>query len=139
MKKTDLLQLLDKIAPLSLAMEWDNCGMQTELGKTEINKVYAALEVTDQVIEHAAYLGCGLVIRFDTAQLWLWLVLALAICLIGAGIYHVKKSHIDYTTYNLELVAAAENGDAYAQAALGDCYLFGNEGEKGQRYCLGGM
>ena len=57
---------------------------------------------------------------------WLWLVLALAICLIGAGIYHVKKSHIDYTTYNLELVAAAENGDAYAQAALGDCYLFGN-------------
>ena len=62
MKKTDLLQLLDKIAPLSLAMEWDNCGMQTELGKTEINKVYAALEVTDQVIEHAAYLGCDMII-----------------------------------------------------------------------------
>ena len=61
---------------------------------------------------------------------WLWPLVAVAICLIGAGCYYgykaFKKSQIDYTTYNLELVAAAEDGDADAQAALGDCYQYGN-------------
>ena len=62
MKKQVLLDILNKIAPLSLAMDWDNCGMQIELGKDDIDKVYVALEVTDEVIKHAAYLGCDIII-----------------------------------------------------------------------------
>ena len=62
MKKTDLLKTLDKIAPLSLAEDWDNCGMQVDLGKTEINRVYVALEVTQEVIKAAKEAGADMII-----------------------------------------------------------------------------
>ena len=62
MKKTDLLKVLDKIAPLSLAEDWDNCGMQVDLGKTEINKVYVAFEVTQDVIRAAKEEGADMII-----------------------------------------------------------------------------
>ena len=62
MKIQVLLDILNKIAPVSAAMDWDNCGMQIELGKTDIDKVYVALEITDEVIKHAAYLGCDMII-----------------------------------------------------------------------------
>ena len=39
MKKQVLLDILNKIAPFELAEDWDNCGMQVDLGKTEIGKV----------------------------------------------------------------------------------------------------
>jgi len=59
---------------------------------------------------------------------WRWPLVALLLCLFLAGSYYgykiYKKSQIDYTTYNLDLVAAAEDGDADAQVALADCYYF---------------
>ena len=62
MKKTDLLKTLDKIAPVSLAEEWDNCGMQVDLGKSEINTVYVTLEVTQNVINKAKEAGADMII-----------------------------------------------------------------------------
>ena len=62
MKKQVLLDILNKIAPFELAEEWDNCGMQVDLGKTEINKVYVALEISDEVIEKAAECGADMII-----------------------------------------------------------------------------
>ena len=62
MKKTDLLKILDKIAPVSLTEDWDNCGMQVDLGKKEINRVYVALEVTQDVIKMAKESGADMII-----------------------------------------------------------------------------
>jgi len=62
MKKQDLLKVLDKIAPVSLAEEWDNCGMQTDLGKEEINSVLVAMEITQSVIKRAQELGVQMII-----------------------------------------------------------------------------
>lgn len=60
---------------------------------------------------------------------WLWPVVALAFCLLCVGCYYgykiYKKSQIDYMTYNPELVAAANDGNADAQAALAYCFLYG--------------
>ena len=53
MKKKDLYTLLNKIAPLDLAEEWDNSGIQIDLGKEEINKVLLALEIDNNVVEAA--------------------------------------------------------------------------------------
>ena len=62
MKKQVLLDIINKIAPFELAEEWDNCGMQVDLGKTEINKVYAALEISDDIIDKAAECGADMII-----------------------------------------------------------------------------
>ena len=53
MKKEDLLKALNKIAPVELAEEWDNCGMQVDLGKEEIDRVLLALEISDDIIAEA--------------------------------------------------------------------------------------
>ena len=53
MNKTELLMLLDKIAPLDLSEEWDNSGIQIDLGKQEINKVLIALETDRDVVKTA--------------------------------------------------------------------------------------
>ncbi|MBQ2311645.1 MAG: Nif3-like dinuclear metal center hexameric protein [Firmicutes bacterium] len=62
MKKQVLLDILNKIAPFDLAEDWDNCGMQVDLGKTEIDKVYVALEVSDEIIDRAAECGADMII-----------------------------------------------------------------------------
>ena len=62
MKKQVLLDMLNKIAPFELAEDWDNCGMQIDLGKTDIDKVYIALEISDEVIEKAAECGADMII-----------------------------------------------------------------------------
>ena len=62
MKKQVLLDIINKIAPFELAEDWDNCGMQVDLGKTEINKVYVALEISQDIIQKAAECGADMII-----------------------------------------------------------------------------
>ena len=69
MKKQVLLDILNKLAPFELAEEWDNCGMQVDLGKTEINKVYVALEISDEIIDKAAECGADMIITHHPALL----------------------------------------------------------------------
>ena len=53
MKTSELLYVLEKIAPLQLQESWDNSGMQIDLGTEEISRVLVALEITSEVIEEA--------------------------------------------------------------------------------------
>lgn len=51
--KLELLDTLEKIAPMKLAESWDNCGMQIDLEPKEIKKILVALEITKEVIKEA--------------------------------------------------------------------------------------
>ena len=62
MKKTELFNVLNKIAPLDLQEEWDNCGVQIDLGKDEIDKVLLALEIDKDVVDFAAECGAEMII-----------------------------------------------------------------------------
>lgn len=62
MRKTELLKILNKIAPLELADDWDNCGMQLDFGKTEIDKVFVAMELSGSVVEAAKQCGADMII-----------------------------------------------------------------------------
>ena len=53
MKYKDIVGAIEKIAPPSLAEEWDNCGTQVFAGEEEISSVLVCLEVTDEVIAEA--------------------------------------------------------------------------------------
>ena len=72
MKKQVLLDILNKIAPFELAEDWDNCGMQVDLGKTEIGKVYVAMELSRDVIDKAAECGADMIITHHPLLLPAW-------------------------------------------------------------------
>ncbi len=53
MKTAELIDVLEKIAPLHLQENWDNSGMQIDLGQEETDRILVALEITSEVIEEA--------------------------------------------------------------------------------------
>ena len=53
MKCSNLIEILEKFAPLYLAESWDNPGLIIGRREKEIKKVMVALDVTDSVIDEA--------------------------------------------------------------------------------------
>lgn len=49
----DLIFEIDEIAPRELEEDWDNCGMQINMGNKEIHNVLVCLDITRDVIEEA--------------------------------------------------------------------------------------
>ena len=120
MKKTDLLKTLDKIAPVSLAEDWDNCGMQVDLGKEEINRVLVAMEVTQSVIEKARECGADMIIAHHPL-----LFSYIAITSLRSGnvnennIIDLVKSDIEVYSSHTCFDAAAEGNHDYICRLLG--------------------
>jgi dinuclear metal center YbgI/SA1388 family protein len=50
---SDIIQILDNLAPPSLAEEWDNCGLQLGDPSWPVTKIWVALDPTLQVVEAA--------------------------------------------------------------------------------------
>ena len=48
-----IISVIEEIAPKALSAEWDNSGVQIDVGKKDIKKVLVALEITKAVIEGA--------------------------------------------------------------------------------------
>lgn len=49
----DLITEIEEIAPRDLEEDWDNSGMQINMGNKEVNKILVTLEITKKVIEEA--------------------------------------------------------------------------------------
>ncbi len=57
-----ILDLLDRIAPLELAEEWDNVGLLAGHPDNRVENVLCALDLSLPVIEEAKRLGAGLIV-----------------------------------------------------------------------------
>lgn len=53
MMRHEIIQAFEELAPLSLAEDWDNSGLLIGLEDKEINRVYIALDATDDVVTDA--------------------------------------------------------------------------------------
>lgn len=53
MKMSELISEIEIIAPREMEEEWDNCGMQINMGNQEVNRILVALEITKGVIAEA--------------------------------------------------------------------------------------
>lgn len=62
MKCRELTAILEKIAPLQCACDWDNVGLLAGRSGKNIKKVYIALDATDDVIEEAIRWGADLLL-----------------------------------------------------------------------------
>ncbi|MDR0886836.1 MAG: Nif3-like dinuclear metal center hexameric protein [Clostridiales Family XIII bacterium] len=61
-KTGEFIQSIERVAPKAQAESWDNIGWQIDLGKSEISKVYIALEITNKVIEDAKKRGADVIL-----------------------------------------------------------------------------
>jgi dinuclear metal center YbgI/SA1388 family protein len=62
MRVGDLLGVLEGVAPSRLAQPWDNVGLLVGDEKSPVQRVLAALELTDTVLAEAAAGGCEVVL-----------------------------------------------------------------------------
>lgn len=62
MKCTELMECLEKLAPLSYACSWDNPGLLAGRGEKEISKILIALDATDEAVDMAEREGCDLLL-----------------------------------------------------------------------------
>ena len=52
-KMQELISEIEIIAPRELEEDWDNCGMQINMGREDVERVLIALEITKEVINEA--------------------------------------------------------------------------------------
>jgi dinuclear metal center YbgI/SA1388 family protein len=58
----DIIGVVEQIAPLTLAEQWDNCGLQVGSRSQEVTKVWVALDPLLPVVDAAADQGVDLII-----------------------------------------------------------------------------
>jgi dinuclear metal center YbgI/SA1388 family protein len=57
-----IIDIVDEIAPFSLAESWDNSGLQTGDPGWQVSKILIALDVTEKTLSEAETLGCDMLI-----------------------------------------------------------------------------
>ena len=62
MKLNEFCERMERIAPRSLAMDFDNVGLLAGDKDAEVSKVLLSLDITAEVVEEAAAGDCGLII-----------------------------------------------------------------------------
>ena len=58
----DIYRYLDKKAPFSLQMSFDNAGFLVGRGEAEVTRLMVALDITEEVTAEAAEAGCQLIV-----------------------------------------------------------------------------
>ena len=61
-KIIEVVNALEKFAPLPLQEDYDNAGLQVGLTETEVSGALLCLDVTEEVLDEAARRGCNLVV-----------------------------------------------------------------------------
>lgn len=62
MKIREIVDALERFAPLPLQDDYDNSGLQIGTTETEVSRALLCLDVTSQVVDEAIEKGCGLII-----------------------------------------------------------------------------
>lgn len=61
-KVAEIIESIEKFAPLNTAAEWDNSGWQINLDIKETNKIFLTLNVNTNIVEQAIDNNCDLII-----------------------------------------------------------------------------
>ncbi len=62
MTNSDIIDVLEQLSPPDGALDWDNIGLLVGHRMQETDKVYVALDATDQVIDRAIGQGAGMLL-----------------------------------------------------------------------------
>ena len=90
----EIYQHLDKLAPFSLQMSFDNAGFLVGHGDKQVDKLLVALDITEAVVDEAARMGAQLIVSHHPV------------------IFHPAKSVTDGDPDGRTLLALIEHGVA---------------------------
>ena len=62
MKIKEVIEALERFAPLPLQESWDNAGLQVGLTEAEVSGALLCLDVTERIVDEAAQKGCNLIV-----------------------------------------------------------------------------
>ncbi|MBR7031372.1 MAG: Nif3-like dinuclear metal center hexameric protein [Prevotella sp.] len=62
MKIKEVLNALERFAPLPLQESWDNAGLQVGLTETEVSGALLCLDVNEKIVDEAIQKGCNLIV-----------------------------------------------------------------------------
>ena len=62
MKVKDIVNVIERTAPLKIQDEWDNSGLQVGFLDSEVSKVLVCLDVTEKIVEEASAQGCQMIV-----------------------------------------------------------------------------
>ncbi len=62
MKMTEIIDVIENVAPLHLAAKWDNCGMQVASLKQDVNTIALCLDPSPESIESAIAIGAEFIL-----------------------------------------------------------------------------
>lgn len=62
MTKEELIRCIESIAPKELMEDWDNTGIQLDVGHREINRVLVCLDICSETIEEAIQEDCEFIV-----------------------------------------------------------------------------
>ena len=55
MRKEELIRAIESFCPPDLAEDWDNTGIQIDMGYPEVKRVLTALEITEGVTRSESF------------------------------------------------------------------------------------
>lgn len=58
----DVVRIIEQLAPVELAMDYDNVGLIVGDPKSKVTGIMLGLELTDEVIRHAKESGCNVIV-----------------------------------------------------------------------------
>ncbi|MDR2088471.1 MAG: Nif3-like dinuclear metal center hexameric protein [Clostridiales Family XIII bacterium] len=61
-ERTKLIQQIERIAPPERALDWDNTGVQINVGAAEIKRVLVTLDITEEIIREARALNVDFIL-----------------------------------------------------------------------------
>lgn len=104
----DIYKAIDKLAPFSTQLEWDNSGLIVGNLKAPVTKVYLCLDADIDAVERARELGCELIISHHPA--------------IFRPVKCVSSESVPYrlVAYGISLISAHTNLDI-AQRGVNFC------------------
>lgn len=62
MTVNDIIEIIERKAPLRYQDEWDNSGLQVGFRGNEVGSVLVCLDITEAVVEEAVAKGCGMIV-----------------------------------------------------------------------------
>ena len=61
-KVKDIINAIEDLAPIELALDWDNIGLMTGSKNTKVNKVLLCLDITEEVVDEAVNEGYDMIV-----------------------------------------------------------------------------
>jgi dinuclear metal center YbgI/SA1388 family protein len=61
-ERTKLIQQIERIAPPERALDWDNSGVQINVGGAEIKRILVTLDITDEILREAREMNADFIL-----------------------------------------------------------------------------